>query len=768
MKIKSILILCSTFLIFACDSLWQVKTSADVSFSINVESLIKSSASRTVSDDSSTTFLFDGPGILPIDDSDDEATFHCKTIISIIRESNNTVIDSQVFEVTENNSVIHTVFHDLEIVGESVYVQITLEEVGFENRVVKSETRKIQVGENVFTLKDTGDKVEKKYTVTFMNSVAKDDEVKDIGHGGWLAQSIDYNATYSTNTRIFEGWFLDSGYTQPYDTNTKVTSDLTLYSKWSDPHTDLDNFTFSNGTISAKSGASLPESVILPYKVNGQDVTNVGWFQDSSIQSIEIPHTVITIFEGAFAGSNTLTDINVVDTNTIFETVNGNVYSEDKRTLYAYAHGKSETLSILDTTETIKAQTFKNNTALTSAVLPASVKVVENDAFNGASISSVIVESGVTYGTSVFANNTSLINVTIENGVTSIPGSMFSGCSTLETIDNASSITTIGASAFKNTALKDIQSFNAVDEIGKNAFDGANLTEVTIKNGIDYETYVFANNSLLTSVTIENGVTTIPSNMFRGCKLLQSVNLAEVTTIGSAAFANTGLTNISIPVHITYISEGAFYNCPLETITSASAAYTAIDNVLYADNKNMLHTYAMEKTGDMFTLPEYVEEIAAYAFYGCNLTTIEITNVTTIGAYAFHGTKLTEVTLKGNITYSSSVFANISSLQSVTFENVPNIPERAFYGCSNITHVDLDGVTTIGASAFANTGLTTVTLTDGLETIGTNAFASCSITKVEIPQSVTYVGANAFQGNSGIDIEVRGDDYGWDENWDTL
>ena len=77
----------------------------------------------------------------------------------------------------------------------------------------------------------------------------------------------------------------------------------------------------------------------------------------------------------------------------------------------------------------------------------------------------------------------------------------------------------------------------------------------------------------LTSVTIPEGVTSIEEGVFHGCSGLTSVTIpSSVTSIGSEAFAYcTGLTSVTIPSSVTSIGSEAFRNC--EGLTSVTVEW---------------------------------------------------------------------------------------------------------------------------------------------------------------------------------------------------
>lgn len=118
---------------------------------------------------------------------------------------------------------------------------------------------------------------------------------------------------------------------------------------------------------------------------------------------------------------------------------------------------------------------FKNNTNITSVIIPDSVTGagVGQDVFSGCtSLTSATIGNGVTFmGWGMFNGCRNLTNVTIGSNVTTIGNGAFNSCKSLTNITIPDSVTTIGSAAFYNcTSLKSIVIPDSVKQFGSSVF----------------------------------------------------------------------------------------------------------------------------------------------------------------------------------------------------------------------------------------------------------------------------------------------------------
>ena len=136
----------------------------------------------------------------------------------------------------------------------------------------------------------------------------------------------------------------------------------------------------------------------------------------------------------------------------------------------------------------------------------------------------------VQIGEEVFQENDNIESVTIPATVKTINNYAFNLCFGLSSVTFASGseLITIGEAAFGSTAISSITLPSKLQYITENAFEYCeNLTSVTIPNST--KTIfggAFANCTKLSTVTIGSKVSDIKSGAFAGCPALSSISTA--------------------------------------------------------------------------------------------------------------------------------------------------------------------------------------------------------------------------------------------------
>ena len=164
---------------------------------------------------------------------------------------------------------------------------------------------------------------------------------------------------------------------------------------------------------------------------------------------------------------------------------------------------------------------------------------------------------------------------------------------------------------------------------------------------------------------------------YRASKL-KSVNMPNVTSIGSNAFYYSGITTFTAP-KLKTISTDAFKQCTSLVLTSLPSGITKLTGEVFNGCYNLA----------ISSLPSGLTEIPSYAFYECRaIKTLTIpSGVTKFGAFAFGAcTGLETVTFEG--TPTTMYTNNFSSCTNLTTINVPwaeGAVANAPWGATNAT-----------------------------------------------------------------------------------
>ncbi|MEE0873450.1 MAG: leucine-rich repeat protein, partial [Ruminococcus sp.] len=277
-------------------------------------------------------------------------------------------------------------------------------------------------------------------------------------------------------------------------------------------------------------------------------------------------------------------------------------------------------------------------------------------------------------------------------------------------------------------------------------------------------------NVIIKDVVIENGVTSIGDSAFKDCTDLTSVTIPDsVTSIGCDAFSGCeSLTSVTIPDSVTNIGDGVFEGCTCLTSISVGE-----NNSVY-DSRNHCNAVIETATDTLLfgcqntVIPDSVEGIGGFAFYGCkSLTSVTIPDsVEYIGSDAFYGcTGLKSVTISNSVTnIDQYAFFGCKSLTSLTIpDSVKYIGYNAFYGCIGLTSISVAENNPVydsrnNCNAIIDTkynvlliGCPNTVIPDGVTIINSFAFEDRqNLTSITIPDSVKEIGEDAFYGCTGL------------------
>ena len=358
-----------------------------------------------------------------------------------------------------------------------------------------------------------------------------------------------------------------------------------------------------------------------------------------------------------------------------------------------------------------------------------------------------------------------------------------------------------------SSEIKEVIVWPNVTNIGNYAFAGCiNLEKVSISYSGAFSpdtvwiesigSYAFYGCTNLESINLgfsDKGLRTIGAHAFQDCNNLKNIDIPKgVTSIGSEAFYDSGLTTVSIPSTVSYIDDDAFGECKNLTYIDV-----AMENEHYCSRYGMLlNSDASEilavplKISGSVEIPSGVTSIGDWAFYNCSsLTSVTIQDgVTSIGDQAFYNcSSLTSVIIPDSVTSIGDwAFSSCFSLNEIHVDSIEQwlsynsdsdlyfhtydstTPGKLFIGGEELKNLTIpSGVKSIRERAFFRcSSLTRVTIPSSVANIGDRAFEDCdSLTSVTIPDSVTSIGYGSFSGTLGLKTVFYG---GTETQWNAL
>lgn len=238
----------------------------------------------------------------------------------------------------------------------------------------------------------------------------------------------------------------------------------------------------------------------------------------------------------------------------------------------------------------------------------------------------------------------------------------------------------------------------------------------------------------------------------------QQVNGHSVTSAPWGEY-ETAIEGLRVKKGVTGIGSCAFYGL-------LKLKWAELDDNIVSIGWEAFHDCsALEKVD----LPDYLESIESYAFFGTALKRVRIPRSLRFCAWIAFGESVSEVDIEDlkqwmelqnapQFTAANGVdyYVNGVALEELVIpEEITKIRDYAFYKGRNIKNVTFHKeVQAIGAYAFGeckNLDLKVDKLPNYLKSIGDAAFMNCEmLSKVAIPASVINIGSSAFSGCSSL------------------
>ena len=305
--------------------------------------------------------------------------------------------------------------------------------------------------------------------------------------------------------------------------------------------------------------------------------------------------------------------------------------------------------------------------------------------------------------------------------ITTIGTLVFYNCTALEFDElNLPRLTSLGQDAFYGVKIKKLvfEKLTTLPTIYSNTTENYGdkevLEEVVFAEGMTtIPPASFRDYTKLTKVGFPQTLTTIEGNAFYNTSLYdEEVTLENLTTIVGAAFAKTGIKSFVapnlevIPVNDAYYG-GLFQDC--KNLVSVE-----VDNVTSIGTVAFRGCSALERV----KFSDDITDIGTAVFFGCpNLVGDFVLNsLTTIGKGAFSGTAITSFVANSltsipdaDATFGGT-FHNCTALAKVELGEVTYIGTQSFRNCTGLESIVLRALTppTLASNAFMGASTTFV------------------------------------------------------------
>lgn len=542
------------------------------------------------------------------------------------------------------------------------------------------------------------------------------------------------------------------------------------------------NEELSNATVHCSDGDliydldfSVDSDGVLTFTGTGHLDTSFSSYTD--ITKVVLGKGVLSMPSNCFYKCSKLQSIEVEDGNAHFCSIDGVLFTKDKKTLVAYPRGKAGKYTLPNTTETIDSDAFSRSVGLTEAVMNEGLKTVQKDAFERCSnlktvsISSTVSKISSSY---VFDRCTSLTSFSVAEGNTTYfakDGVLFENYLN----DNVRMLYFPCGKSGKYTLPDNIH-------IAEEFSHCPNLTEVVLGKDISYlYTYTFDDCPKLKSVTIPSSVTDINSPLFDDCPALETINFGGTKAAWLNLVDYKNANNASIIFATIKCSDGdivpsttlQFYIDDLQKVSATFNKSTGKLTISGAGEWDADYIDGFKEHIKEVVLESGVDEIAYDGFYDCeNLTKITIpVSVTKIYDYALCACyKLDDI-------YYAGTRAQWQALLNNSMENCDYSPNSEAvvwatihcsdgdYYCDYLEDCEIEfssfdmvlpkGITTIEKEAFKGMDSSLCYyIPDGCKSIGSKAFADCEGT-IFVPSSVTSIAEDAFNEYTTILVDSK-------------
>lgn len=317
----------------------------------------------------------------------------------------------------------------------------------------------------------------------------------------------------------------------------------------------------------------------------------------------------------------------------------------------------------------------------------------------------------------------------IPDSVETIKSQAFFGTH-IDEIHLPSNLKTIGYQAFAYSDIPSIGIPDKVETIGESAFindtnhpnrlSNLDLSQATSLTGIGNSAF---RNTLLSSVTIPDRVKTIGENAFSNMATLTRLDLTgadSLTDIGAEAFIYDKIQDdLTLPATLEHIGDRAFFGNLIGTMTiPPDSVLETISDSAFAYNRIM-----GESNSSDLTFPDTLTSIGTLAFVGNLLTGVHADSSVSIGDHAFDYNNISELSLPSAQLNGASP-ANIENPAIYFAPNKRLISLGELFGDTDLAGLGLDHIDIDPGNVWSSTGVSYSSAGGGMFTVpaGTTSF----------------------------------------------